>query len=139
MGLSRWIARRVARTRFARRAIEEKADLSAFKEKPSTKLLVGVFLIGISFVVCWPCIALCGILAVYFEEPLIIVIGGPAFYAFSWLVWSVGMLLTGVENVRYGGLFLRWVARRFVERHAPEAIETIPQQSKEEEPEHPSG
>jgi hypothetical protein len=122
VGLRKFIARRVARTAFAKKAIEEKADLSAFKEKPSTKLMIGVFLIGFSFVICWPCVALCGILAVYFEEPLFIVIGGPAFYALSWLVWSTGMFLTGAENIKYGGIFLRWAVRRFVEKHAPEVI-----------------
>lgn len=35
---------------FVRKAIEDKADLSAFREKPSFRILAGVFAIAFSYV-----------------------------------------------------------------------------------------
>ena len=46
--------------------------------------------------------------AVYFEEPLIAAIGGPLVYAFSHLVFLLGMYLAGAE---YTWIFLRWATR----------------------------
>jgi hypothetical protein len=114
----RCIARRLARTRFVQRAVEDQADLSAFREKPSARLVVGLLLIGLSFVAGWPVVTLCGIIALYTGRPLVLLIGGPAAYAASWLIWGAGMLLAGAENIRYGGILFRFVVRRFVEKHA---------------------
>jgi uncharacterized RDD family membrane protein YckC len=118
--ITRWIGRCLARTRFAKKAIEEQADLSAFKKPPSPRLVAGLILIGLSFVVCWPAIAVAAYLAVHLDEPLIFVIGAPSLYVFSWLVWGAGMLITGTENYKYARIFLRWLVRRWVERHAGE-------------------
>ncbi len=118
MKLRKWIAGRLAQTRMARRALEEKADLSAFREKPSLRLVLGVSLIGLSFLIAWPAITLCGIIAVAYDQPMVFVIGAPAFYATSWLVWALGMYLTGAENAKYGGILLRWALRRYVEKYA---------------------
>jgi hypothetical protein len=111
------IASRLARTRFAQRAIAEQADLSPFRERPSLRLVLGVGLIGLAMLGGWPVVALTGIVALYTGEPLVFVIGGPAAYGISWVIWAVGMVLAGAENIKYGGIFLRWAVRRFVEKH----------------------
>ncbi|MBI5501361.1 MAG: hypothetical protein HY907_14035 [Deltaproteobacteria bacterium] len=116
MGLQRWLGKQLARTAYARRAIAEQADLSAFRKPPSGRLLAGLILIGSSFLIAWPLIAVFGALTVHYEEPLIILIGGPAAYAASWLVWSSGMLLAGAESTRHGNIFLKWLVRRLVEK-----------------------
>lgn len=112
-----WIARCVERTHFARSALEEEADLSPFKERPSARLVVGLVILALSFTVGWPVVLLCGLLAVWFSNPYIVLIGGPAAYGFSWLLWAVSMYLTGHESYKYGRIFLRWWVRRLVEEH----------------------
>jgi hypothetical protein len=107
------IARKVAQTDFARKALEEKADLRPFKEKPSARILFGIFLMAFSYVIGWPAVALFGILSIYFNQPLIVILGGPAIYGTSHLVFLAGMYLAGA---RYTYLFFRWATRRFVEQ-----------------------
>jgi len=103
---------RLARTAYVGCLIEEGADLSSLQRRPSTRLLVGLTLIGLSFVVGgWPTIALIGVVAAYLGEPLVFIIGGPAAYGASWLVWGAGILLAGRESLKDGKVFFRWLVR----------------------------
>ena len=104
---------RLAETDFVRKAVEERADLSAFREKPSFRVLLGVFAIGFSYVIGWPAISALGALAVYLQEPLWIAIGGPLLYGLSHLVFLFGMYLSGAK---YSKIFLRWATRVALER-----------------------
>jgi len=113
--IPRAIRARIARTRFAREAIAQKADLSAFRDKPTLKLVTGLVVLALSFLLGWPAVAGFGIAAIYFREPLIVAIGGPAVYGFSWLLWALSMFLLGAESYKYGRIFLRWAVRRLVE------------------------
>jgi hypothetical protein len=106
---------RLARTHFASQAIADKADLSAFGEKPTPRLILGLLILALSFLLGWPAVAACGIAAVYFEEPLVLVVGGPGIYGFSWLLWAVSVYLLGKESYTYGRVFLRWAVRRMLE------------------------
>jgi hypothetical protein len=112
--LSRIITK-IAATSYARKAVEEKADLAAFKQKPTIRILLGVFLIGFSYVVGWPAVSALAGLAVYLQEPLVAVIGGPLTYGLSHLVFMAGMYLAGAE---YSAIFLRWATRMLVEKIA---------------------
>ena len=114
MGILKIIARRVANTEFARKSLEEKADLSPFREKPSARILFGIFLMAFSYVIGWPAVALFGILSVYFSQPLIVIVGGPVIYGISHLVFMAGMYLAGA---RYTYIFLRWATRKFLEKY----------------------
>ncbi len=104
---------RIADTPYARKAVEEKADLSAFKGKPSFRVLSGVFLIGFSYVIGWPAISALTALSVYFGEPLLALVGGPVMYGLSHLVFMAGMVLSGAK---YSAIFLRWATRMLVEK-----------------------
>ncbi|MBN2495424.1 MAG: hypothetical protein JXR96_12590 [Deltaproteobacteria bacterium] len=97
------------------RAVDEHADLSMFRGRPAPRLLVGLGLLGLSMLLGWPAVALMAVLAVAFEEPLIGVVGGPAIYAFSWLIYGAGILVAGWEVLKYMHAFNRWSARRLVE------------------------
>ena len=99
---------KLASTRFVRNAMEEEADLSAFKQKPSVRVLLGVGAIALSYVIGWPLIALLGALSVYYQEPIIVLLGGPAAYGLSHLTFILGMYLAGA---RYSWIFLRWLTR----------------------------
>ena len=110
------LIKKSAQTELARNAVKDKADLTAFRQKPTPKLIFGIFLIVFSYVVCWPLVGALGIMAVYLEKPLIVVIGGPLAVGFSHLVFILGMALGGAEYTR---IFLRWVARVMVEKYLP--------------------
>ena len=109
------IVKRIANTPYARKAVEEKADLNAFKQKPTVRILLGVFLIGFSYVIGWPAVGALSGLAVYLNEPLVAVIGGPLTYGLSHLVFLAGMYLAGAK---YSAIFLRWATRMLVEKWA---------------------
>ncbi len=104
---------KIAETDFVRSAIEEQANLSAFKEKPTPVVLAGVFAIGFSYIIGWPAIAALGILSVKLHDPWIVIIGGPVTYGLSHLVFLLGMYLSGAV---YSMIFLRWLARVSMEK-----------------------
>ncbi|MBN1531565.1 MAG: hypothetical protein JXA20_02785 [Spirochaetes bacterium] len=107
------IAQQLMKVPYVRRAVNERADLSAFREKPGVRVYVGLVVIAISYIIGWPAVALFGVLSVYFSEPRILLVGGPAIYGTSHVVFWVGIYLAGA---RYTAAFFRWGARRLVER-----------------------
>jgi hypothetical protein len=102
------IGRIIARQPFVRGAIEENADLSAFKQAPSWMVLIGVSSICLSFVICWPAIGLLGFLSLQCRMPLLIALGGPALYGLSHLLFIAGM---GLSGAKYSRILLRWLVR----------------------------
>ncbi|TFH42970.1 MAG: hypothetical protein E4G96_02260 [Chrysiogenales bacterium] len=109
------IARRAARTGFARKAIEEGADLSPFRERPSVRVITGIVLIGFSYIIGWPAVAFLGACAFYLREPLVVAIGGPLVYGLSHLVFLAGFYLAGAH---YGHALFRWATRVFIEKYS---------------------
>jgi len=107
------IIKRISETEYVRSAIEDKADLSAFKEKPSIRVILGVSAICFSYIIGWPAISALGALAIYLNRPLLIAIGGPLVYGLSHLVFLLGMYLAGYN---YTKIFLRWATRVTVEK-----------------------
>lgn len=107
------ILKRIAETEYVRSAISDKADLSAFREKPSGRIIIGVSAILLSYIICWPAISAVGALSIYLKEPLLIVIAGPLLYGLSHLVFIFGMYLAGAKYTR---IFLRWATRVTVEK-----------------------
>lgn len=110
------LARYIEGTQFARDAIADRADLSPFKEKPSARLIIGLIILALSFTLGWPLITACSIVSIWMGNPYIIIIGGPMIYGFSFLLWTLSMYLTGHDSYKYGRIFLRWAARRLVEK-----------------------
>jgi hypothetical protein len=107
------IIKRISETEYVRSAIEDKADLSAFKEKPSIRVILGVSAICFSYIIGWPAIGALGALAIYLNRPWLIAIGGPLLYGMSHLVFLLGMYLAGYN---YTKIFLRWATRVAVEK-----------------------
>jgi hypothetical protein len=107
------IINRIAETKYVRSAIQDKADLSAFREKPTVRIISGVLAIMISYVICWPAISALGAISIYLNKPLLIVIGGPFLYGLSHLVFLLGMYLAGEKYTR---IFFRWATRVTMER-----------------------
>ena len=107
------IIKKIAETGYVRSAIEDQADLSAFKEKPSIQIIIGLSVMGLSYIIGWPAISALGIVSVYLNKPLLIAIGGPLLYGLSHLVFMLGMYLAGYN---YTKIFLRWATRVAVEK-----------------------
>jgi len=105
--------KRIAETKYVRGTIEEKADLCAFKKKPSLRVLLGISFIAFSYIIGWPAISALGMLSVYLNEPWLLVIGGPLLYGLSHLVFLLGMYFAGAQ---YAKIFLRWATRIVVEK-----------------------
>lgn len=107
------ILNRIAEIGFVRSAIEEEADLSAFKTQPSFRIYVGLCTMAFSYIIGWPAIGALGALAVYLKEPLVAIIGGPVIYGLSHLVFILGAYLAGAK---YAGIFFKWAARVAVQK-----------------------
>ena len=107
------IAKKINQVEYVKKAVEEKADLSAFKEKPSLKIVIGIGVIIFSFIIGWPAVGFFGILALMLKEPLIAVIGAPLIYGISHVVFWIGLYLAGAY---YTGVFLKWATRIAVEK-----------------------
>ena len=107
------IIQKIVETRYVRSAIEDKADLSTFKKKPSVRVVIGISIIGFSYIIGWPAVGALGMLSIYLEKPLIVAIGGPLTYGLSHLVFMLGMYLAGAD---YARIFLRWATRVTVEK-----------------------
>ena len=99
---------RLANTSFVRRAIEEQADLSAFRQRPSLRVIFGVGAILLSYVIGWPLITGLGAVSIYWRQPLWLAVGGPIAYGLSHLVFLLGMYLAGAK---YSMVFFRWATR----------------------------
>lgn len=104
---------KIAATGFVRSAMEEKADLSAFKGKPSPRVLAGLLAIVVSYIIGWPAIAALGILAVKLHDPWVMAVGAPLTYGLSHLVFLLGMYLCGAV---YSLIFFRWLTRVSMEK-----------------------
>jgi hypothetical protein len=111
-GLLYKIGLRLARIKFVRHAIDERADLREFRKPPTIRILLGMFLIAFSFVMCWPAISVLGGVALYFHKPLILAIGGPTLYISSHGCFLLGMALSGEKYTR---IFFKWMMRCHVE------------------------
>ena len=112
-GIRAGIIARATRVRFVREAMEEKADLSPLRAKPTLRVWVGLGLVGFSYIIGWPAVGLLAVIAYHLREPLVIAIGGPLIYGFSYLVFLAGSWLAGT---RYAVIILRWATRRVVEK-----------------------
>lgn len=113
MGIIQAIARRAARTDYARRAIAGGADLSRFREPLTARIVIGLVVIALSYLLGWPAVAFFGFMALWLREPLVAVIGGPLIYGFSHILFWVGFYIAGAEHTK--ALFM-WATRRALEK-----------------------
>ncbi len=111
--LSARCADRLLHIQFVKNAVNEQADLEAFKASPTPVIIAGVLTIILSFVMGWPAVAALGAVSIKTEQPWIAVIGCPLVYGASHLLFILGMYLSGGK---YSLIFLRWLSRISVER-----------------------
>lgn len=102
-----------ARKEFCRNAINECADLKVIKQKHTLPVIIGLFLIVLSFIIVIPSFFIIGLIAAEMKKPMVGVIGIPLAYGFSWLMTMLGMYLTGPEYAKALG---KWVVRVILEK-----------------------
>jgi len=107
------IAHGLAQTKFASKAINERADLGAFKQKPTARNFLGIVLMCCSYIIGWPAVGLIGALSIYWRDPLLIAIGAPLLLITAHLVFLLGMYLAGGK---YLMVFFRWATRITLEK-----------------------
>ncbi|SEM45241.1 hypothetical protein SAMN04489760_11640 [Syntrophus gentianae] len=104
--MTRKIAEFLSRSKYIRDALDHPADLSEFRERPTPRLIAGLTLMGFSYIIGWPAVAALTMLAAYLQEPLIAVIGCPATYGFSYVVFFAGAWLARAPH--YMGVVTRY-------------------------------
>ncbi|MBW2195377.1 MAG: hypothetical protein JRF37_07345 [Deltaproteobacteria bacterium] len=107
------LANGIAKTKFASRAINDGADLSAFKEKLTAQNFFGILLMCCSYIIGWPAVGLIGAFSIYWHEPMLIIIGGPLLLVIAHLVFLAGIYLAGGKYVM---VFFRWATRVTLEK-----------------------
>jgi len=82
---------------------------------PSTRIVVGLILLGASYVLAWPCIALLGAIAAWLRRPVLL-LGGPVLYGLSWLVFAIGLAFIGSKSLGTGRALGMLLVRRLAEK-----------------------
>lgn len=107
------LLRKIARIPYVQSAMADRADLVVLRERPAPREIFGLSLIVFSYAIGWPAVSALGMLSVYYEEPLLLGIGGPAIYCFSQLVFIAGIYAAGAK---YARTLLRWATRMVMEK-----------------------
>ena len=103
----------VARKNYCRTAIEERADLSTIREKPTLSMMVGLGLIAFSYLIGMPTVIALGVLAASMGKPLMGIIGGALIYTISTIMFIIGIRMAGKT---YFQVFCRWGVRVVLEK-----------------------
>ena len=111
--MTKALIRKLSETEYVRGAIADRADLSAFRERPTPRIIFGLCIIGLSYTIGWPAIAALGAISVYLHKPVIVAVGGPVMYGLSHLTFMVGAYFAGAKYTR---VFMRWLTRIAMER-----------------------
>jgi acyl-coenzyme A synthetase/AMP-(fatty) acid ligase len=102
-------------TRLVRKAFDTPVD-PVLLRPPSARIVVGLVLLGASYVLGWPAIALLGAIAAWLRRPALL-LGGPLLYGLSWAVFAVGLVFIGSKSVSTGRAFGLLLVRRLAERY----------------------
>jgi hypothetical protein len=106
------IGRYFARKSYCRNAIDDHADLSIFKKKPSSRVIIGLLLIAASYILGLPTAVILGIIVAAQGNAMLSAIAALLLYGISWLIFMAGLYLAGPE---YGKALNRWLTRIILE------------------------
>lgn len=112
----------LARKKYCKTAIEDRADLAAIREKPTPSMIVGLILIAFSYVIGLPTVVALGVLAVSMGKPMVGIIGGAVIYAISTILFIIGVKMAGKKYVQ---VFSRWVVRVVLEKILGNDVRTL--------------
>lgn len=115
--IRRKIAKYITGKKYFIEILENPADLSEFKERPTPRLISGLILMGLSYIIGWPAVAAFSAMAVWFREPMIAIIGCPTTYALSYVVFIAGAWLARAPH--YMGLLAKYTVKYFLKKLLP--------------------
>lgn len=98
---------------YCKTAIEDRADLSAIREKPTPKIIVGLSLIALSYVIGMPTSLAVTAIIGRKAGALAGVLAGAGVYAVSTIIFFIGLKMAGDK---YFHLFSRWIVRVILEK-----------------------
>ena len=108
------ISHYLAGKKYIQKILENPADISEFKERPTPRLIAGLVLMVLSFILGWPAVAALSVIAFWMKEPLIFVIGGPTTYALSYVVFIIGAWMAHAPH--YLGILARYFIQGFFKK-----------------------
>jgi hypothetical protein len=109
------MARRLAGTKFGKKALTQPDGLGILKQKPTTRVYSGLALMALSYLTGLPALAFLSCLSVKMSKPMIIAVGGPVVFGLVHIMFGVGVYLAGRN---YAIEALLWATRRFLEKYA---------------------
>ena len=112
--IRRKIAKYLTRKKYIIEMLENPTDLREFKEHPTPRLITGLILMGLSYIIGWPAVAALSFLAVWFQEPMIAIIGCPTTYGLSYVVFIVGAWLARAPH--YMGILAKYTIQFFTRK-----------------------
>ncbi len=115
MSFLRSIARRLALTKFGQKSLTKPDGLSILKQKPDTRVYVGLVLMAMSFLIGLPVLAFLSYLSVKLSKPMTIAVGGPVVILLVHIMFGVGVYLAG-QN--YAAKVVQWATKRFLQKYA---------------------
>jgi hypothetical protein len=68
-----------------------------YKKLPPARVMVGLFLILLSYAIGWPAVGLLGAISYYTGRPSYVVVGGPLIYGLSHVVFLIGAYYAGKD------------------------------------------
>lgn len=102
-----------ARKSFCRKAMDEHADLSVFKERITLPIIIGIILTALSYTIGLPTVVAFGTIAASMKKPLVGIIGGLLLYGISTLMFIIGIKIAGIK---YFTALNRWLTRIILEK-----------------------
>ena len=112
----------LARKKYCKTAIEDRANLTAIQDKPTPSMIVGLIMIAFSYVIGLPAVIALGVIAVWMKDKRIVLIGGPLIYAISTILFIIGIKMAGKK---YFQVFSRWVVRVVLEKILGNDVRTL--------------
>jgi hypothetical protein len=102
-------------TRLVEKALVTPVD-PVLLRPPSARIVTGLVLLGASYFLGWPAIALLGAIAAWLGRPALL-LGGPLLYGLSWAVFAVGLVLLGSKSLGTGRAFGLLMVRKLAEKY----------------------
>ena len=114
--IRRKIADYLIRKKSISKMMESPVDLSELRQRPTKRMIWGWIIMAFSYVIGWPAVAALGVLAVWYKEPLIAVIGGPTIYVISCLVFILGAWLARAPQ--HLGTLTKYAGQAFIRKYS---------------------
>jgi hypothetical protein len=83
--------------------------------RPPTRVVIGLSLLGASYVLGWPAIIALGAVAARLRQPKLL-LAGPVLYGLSWLVFALGLAFIGSKSISAGRALGLLLVRRLAEK-----------------------